>query len=54
MRILKKISNCSFLLLQFDEIEFSEIVRTNIALARYTHPTPVQVNILDLTTPSII
>ncbi|OXA59173.1 ATP-dependent RNA helicase DDX3Y [Folsomia candida] len=26
----------------FDEIEFSEIVRTNITLARYTHPTPVQ------------
>jgi superfamily II DNA/RNA helicase len=23
-------------------VEFSEIVRTNIALARYTHPTPVQ------------
>lgn len=32
--------------LQFDEIEFSEIVRTNITLARYTHPTPVQVTIL--------
>jgi len=34
--------------LQFEDITFSEIVRSNIKLARYTHPTPVQVCSIDL------
>lgn len=29
-------------LIQFDDVEFGEIIRNNIKLSRYTKPTPVQ------------
>lgn len=39
--------NCPVNISSFDEVDFSEIVRTNIALARYTRPTPVQVSVFN-------